>query len=132
LPPHCQLHGLGDFRISTAAAEIAGERFTNLLLGWIGIAPQQLMRHQHKPGRTKPALERARLDECALDDCEIAVGVQMLDCGDPLAIEQNRDIKTTGNRRLVDEHCAAAANALPTALAAPNSPNCCGKICARL
>ena len=57
------LHRFDDFRISGAAAEIAGEIVLDVVVARIGILLQQLMRHQHEARRAEAALERAAIDE---------------------------------------------------------------------
>src|SRR6202008_3484649 len=75
------------------------------------------MHHEHKARRAEAALERAAIDEGPLHDRQRAIGIERFDGGDALAVGPGRKIKAAGHRLVVDQHGAAAAQALAAAFA---------------
>src|SRR5436190_20601766 len=80
----------------------------------IGMLVQQLARHQDEPRRAEAALEAAAFDERFLHRVEPAA---ILDGRYLAALGERSQIQTAGHGTAVDEHRAAAAQALPAALA---------------
>src|SRR5580692_684331 len=118
--PRRQVHRFDDLRIGAAAAQIARQVVTDLVVAWVGMRGQQLRRHQHESGRAKAALECTRLDEGFLHRVQrVAIG-KALD-GDELgAVGEHGEVETARHRRAVDQHgAAAAAQPLAAAFARP-------------
>ena len=72
------LHGLDDFRIGTAATEIAGEIVADFTLVGIRMLLEELTGHQHEAGRAEAALEGATVDEGLLNRIERTARRKML------------------------------------------------------
>src|SRR6516164_4939799 len=111
-----RVHDLG---IGGAAAEIAREIVPDLILIRIGMCREQLRRHQHEARRAVSALERTGLDERLLHGIEIVrVRVrERLDRAHLGAVDERGQVEAAGDGRAVHQHGAAAAHALPAALA---------------
>ncbi len=106
-----------DFRIGGAAAEIAGEIVPDLVVVRIGMLLEQLARHQDEAGRAEAALGRAAFEEGLLHRDQLAVRGECSTVTTVLAVGEGREIETTRHRRAVDQHRAAAAQALRAAFA---------------
>src|SRR5580704_14914748 len=117
LPPRRDFHRLDNFRIGGAAAEIAREIMNDVVVARVGVFLQQLMHHEHKTRRAEAALERAAIDEGLLHDGERTIGIERFDRGHALAVDPGRKIKAARHRLVVDQHGAAAAQALAAAFA---------------
>src|SRR5580704_10127336 len=115
--PRRALHRRDDLRIGGAATEVAGEPVLDRVVVRIGMAVEQLLGHEDEPGRAEAALERALLDEGLLHRIEAAVRVERLDRRHLGAVREGGEIETARHRGAVDEHGAAAAQALAAALA---------------
>ena len=91
----------------------------DLILVRIGMRLEQLRRHQHEARRAVSALEGAGLDERLLHGIEIMrVRVrERLDRAHLGAVDERGQVEAAGDRRAVHQHGAAAAHALPAALA---------------
>src|SRR6516225_1379910 len=113
------LDRVDDLGIGGAAAEIAREIVPDLILVRVGMRFEQLRRHQHEAGRAVSALERTGLDEGFLHGIEIVrVRVrERLDRAHLGAVDERGQVEAAGDGRAVHQHGAAAAHALPTALA---------------
>src|SRR2546423_14671397 len=88
----------------------------DVVLRRVRILVEKLPRHQDEARRAEAALEGGALDECFLHRVELAralYGLYMC------ALGERREVQTARHRRAVDEHRAAAAEALPAALARP-------------
>ena len=98
-----------DVLVARAAADRAGDRHPDLVLGRVGVVVQQRPRgHQH-PGRAEPALERVALVEALLDRVQHAVDLERLDGADLVALA-HRGQRGAGLQRLaVHQHDAGAA-----------------------
>src|SRR5687768_15079163 len=112
-----ELYGGDDLGIAGAAAEIAGEVMADVVVARIGILAEKVARHQHEAGRAIAALHRAAFEESFLFRTERAIGGKVFDRDDFGAVEEGRQVEAAGNRAAVDEHRAAAAQALAAALA---------------
>src|SRR5215469_2766402 len=108
------LHRAHDLGIGGAATEIAREIVADLILARIGICREQLPRHQDKARRAKAALESAGLDEGLLHRIE---RLALLHGLDPRAVDERREIEAARHGFAVDQHGAAAAQALAAAFA---------------
>src|SRR5205807_652104 len=97
--------------------KIAGQIMPDRLLVGIGIFLEQLLGHQDETGSAEAALEGAGLDESLLHGTELPVAGEMLDRRHLGAIHEGREVETTRHRAAVDQHGAAAAQALAAALA---------------
>src|SRR5580704_10063617 len=117
LPPRRDFHRLDNFRIGGAAAEIAREIMNDVVVARVGMFLQQLMHHEHESRCAEAALERATVDERLLHDRQRAIGIERFDRGDALAVDPGREIKAARHRLVVDQHGAAAAQALAAAFA---------------
>src|SRR6516162_10128428 len=111
-----RVHDLG---IGGAAAKIAREIVPDLILIRVGMRREQLRRHQHEARRAVSALERAGLDEGFLHGIEIVrVRVrERLDRAHLSVVDERGQVEAAGDGRAVHQHGAAAAHALPAALA---------------
>src|SRR5580692_7314614 len=89
----------------------------DVVIARVRVLLQQLMHHEHKTRRAEAALERAAIDEGLLHDRQRAIGIERFDRGDALAVDPGREIKAAGHRLVVDQHGAAAAQALAAAFA---------------
>ena len=79
---------------------------------------EQLLRHQDEAGRAKAALEGAGLDEGLLHRIELVRrrrGASTVVTSAPST--KDREVEAAGHRLAVHQHGAAAAQALPAALA---------------
>src|SRR3954451_20776247 len=80
-----------DVLVARAAADAAGDRDADLLLGRVGVLVQQPARgHQHAR-RAEPALERVLLVEPLLDRVELAVALERLDRADLVPLGHRRE-----------------------------------------
>src|SRR5262249_59381200 len=86
--------------------------------GWGG-GMGRLLGKQRKPGGEMAAREGARLDEGLLHRTERlrARVSERLDSAHLAAVDEGGEIEAAGDGRAVDQHGAAAAHALPAALA---------------
>ena len=89
----------------------------DLVVVGIGMRFKQLPRHQHETRRAEAALRGAGFEEGLLDRRELAVLGEAFDGRDLLAVGERREIEAAGHRGAVDQHRAAAAQALRAALA---------------
>src|SRR5216117_4098826 len=80
----------------------------------LGVLLEQLARHEDEPRRAEAALHAAAFDERFLHHVESAAG---LDGRYFAALGERSEIQAAGHGAAVDEHRAAAAQALPAALA---------------
>src|SRR5215471_6378053 len=112
-------HCVDDLRIGGAAAEIAREIVPDLILVRIGMGIEQLRCHQQESRRAIAALEGARLDEGLLHRTErLRLRIrERLDGAHLGAVDEGGEVEAAGDGRAVDQHGAAAAHALPAALA---------------
>src|SRR5687768_9292935 len=86
----------------------------DVLVVRIGMLVQQLARHEDESGRAEAALEGAGLDERFLDRVELFI---VFDSRHLRAFDEAGDIKAARYRASVDQHGAAAAQALAAAFA---------------
>src|SRR5262249_26624234 len=106
-----------DLGIGGAATEIAGEIMPDLVVVGVGIAVEQLRRHQYEARGAVAALEGAGLDEGLLHRAQDIPAREMLDRPHLGAVDEGREIKAAGDGGAVDQHGAAAAHALAATLA---------------
>ena len=98
-----------DVLVPRAAADRAGDRRADLLLGRIGVLVEQRARgHQHA-GRAEAALQRVQLVEALLDRVELAVDLERLDRADLVALAHRRQDRAGLDRLAVHLHDAGAA-----------------------
>src|SRR5580704_2546674 len=114
-----ELHGLDDFRIGGAAAEVAGQIVADGVVVRVGMVGDELARHQDEAGRAEAALEGAAFDEGLLDRVEGAAGIQMLDGHHLGAVRKRSKKQAARHRDAIDQDGAAAAQALGAALTRP-------------
>src|SRR6266567_3327256 len=112
-----KLHRLDDFRIGATAAQIAGEVMTDLVLVRVRVFGEELARHQHEARRAKAALGGSAFEKGLLHGAQFSARRQMLDRHDLGAVGEDRKEETPRHRLAVDQHRAAAAQALGAALA---------------
>src|SRR5262249_20421468 len=112
-------HRVDDLGIGGAAAEIAREIVPDLIVVRIGMGIEQLRCHQQESRRAIAALEGARLDEGLLHRTErLRLRIrQRFDRAHLDAVDEGGEVEATGDGRAVHQHGAAAAHALPAALA---------------
>src|SRR5215470_14370258 len=113
----CEFHGFDNLRIGGAATEIAGEIVPDLVVVRVRMLLEQLACHQHEAWRAEPALGRARFQERLLHGAERPVRRQLLHGGHTLAVRERREVEAAGHSSVVNQHRAAAAQALRAALA---------------
>src|SRR5262249_11100378 len=89
----------------------------DLVVVGIGMAVEQLRRHQQETGRAVAALEGAGLDEGLLLGTERRAVRQRLHGPHLGAVDEGREVEAAGDRVAVHQHGAAAAHALAAALA---------------
>src|SRR5919202_4503017 len=106
-----------DFGICSAAAEVAGQVMFDVVVGRMRVLLEQLAGHEHKAGCAEPALERGRGDESLLHRIEPLAIRETLDRAYVAAIGEARQVQAAGDGHTVDEHRAAATQALPAAFA---------------
>src|SRR5688572_26190384 len=109
------LHGLDDLRIRRAAAEIARQVVPDLIVGGFRRLLEQFLRHQHESGRTEAALESAVRHERFLHRMKAVLPGQPFDRIHFSTVDEGGEIQATRYRRAVDDHRAAAAQALAAA-----------------
>src|SRR5262245_37538826 len=85
------LHGLDDVLIPGAAADLAGDRGTDVLLRRARVLGEQRHRRQHHPRRAEAALKAVLRAEGLLDRVQRAALHQSLDRGDPAAVGLDRE-----------------------------------------
>src|SRR5262245_6750276 len=108
-----------DLGIRGAAAEVAGEVVPDLILVRVGMRIEQLRCHQQEARRAIAALEGAGLDEGFLYRMKrlrarISERLHRAHLG---AIDEGGQVEAAGDGCPVHQHGAAAAHALPAALA---------------
>src|SRR2546428_7946650 len=87
----------------------------------LGVLLEQLARHQDEPRRAEAALQAAAFNERFLHRVEPAA---ILDGRYFAAFGERGEIQTAGHGASVDEYRAAAAQALPAALARAEEAEC--------
>src|SRR3989449_4997166 len=87
----------------------------------LGVVLEQLAGHQDKAGRAEAALQAAAFDERFLHRVEAAAS---LDGRYFAALGERSEIQAAGHGAAVDEHRAAAAEALPAAFARAEEAEC--------
>src|ERR1017187_1642809 len=113
----CEFHRTDDFRICRAAAQVAGQIMTYLVVTGIGVFIQQLLHHHDEAGRAEAALEGARLDKGFLNRIEFLARCQSFDGFHPSAVGQHCKKKAAGHGLSVHIDGAATAKSLPAAFA---------------
>ncbi len=103
------LDGLDDVDVAGAAAEVAGDRLANLVVGRIGIAFEEGDGGHHHAGRAEAALQAMLLEEALLHRMQDAALLQPLDGADLRAIGLNGEHRAGLGRDAVHEHRAGAA-----------------------
>src|SRR5215831_8151056 len=88
----------------------------DVVLAGIGMAFQELVRHQHESRCAEAALERTRLYESLLHRRQSGL-IEMLDGRDLRPVRAHREIETARNRDIIHQHCAAAAQTLAAGFA---------------
>src|SRR3954451_3970825 len=78
--------GRDDVLVARAAADAAGDRGADLLLGGVRVGVQQRPRGHDHPGGAEAALERMLLVEALLDRVEHAIDLERLDRADLVAL----------------------------------------------
>src|SRR5215472_10669668 len=112
-----RLHRLDDFRVSTAAAQIARKIVADAIVIRVRMLVEQLLHHQHEAGRAEAALERAFFDESLLDRVKDVVAVKVLDRFHRGTVRKGSQEEASGNCAAVDNQSAASAQPLAAALA---------------
>src|SRR6266545_1383491 len=79
LDPGGVLDGLHDVHVAGTSAQVAGDGPSNILVGWVGVALEEGLAHQHHPGSAEAALEAVLLLERNLDRIELTVRHESLD-----------------------------------------------------
>ena len=98
-----------DVLVAGAAADRAGDRGADLLLGRVRVLVEQRARgHQH-PRRAEAALQRVQLVEALLDRVELAVDLERLDGADLVPLAHHRERRARLDRLAVHQHDAGAA-----------------------
>src|SRR5207244_9692102 len=119
--PRRELHGLDDLRVGRAAAQVARKIVPDAVVVGLGVLLEQLARHQDEPRRAEAALQAAAFDERSLHRVEPAA---ILDGRHFAAFGERREIQAAGHGAAVDEHRAAATEALPAAFARAEEAEC--------
>src|SRR5947207_10399444 len=104
-----ELHCLDELWISAAAAQIARQIVSDLVIGRLGVLVEQLLRHHYETGRAEAALESACFNERFLHWVELAVLREMLHGGHLRAVGEGRQIETARHGVTVHQDRAAAA-----------------------
>ena len=107
------MHGFDDLAVTGAAADIAGDRFHDVLARRLDRLLQQRMRGQDHAGGAVAALQAMGFAERILDHAEFARRRrQALDGGDLVAVGLHREHQAGPHRLAVDQHGAGAADAV--------------------
>ena len=101
-----------DARVRAAAADVAIHHALDVLVGRVGVVPQQADRRHHHARRAVAALERLGFEESFLHRMQaLALGNRLNGC-DPLARNGAQACYAGPRRLIVDEDGAGAAIAL--------------------
>src|SRR5207245_11704008 len=105
----CVLNRLHDVDVAGAAAEISGDRPSDVgLTGRGAFLQQRVAGHQHA-GRTESALQSVLLKEAFLDWIELAIFLQSFDSHDLTAVGLNGERRTRLYGLAVEQDGARAA-----------------------
>src|SRR5947209_13407537 len=74
-----QQDAVDDALVARAPADVAGQRFADLLLAGVGMAAEERGGLHDEPGRTEPALEAVRIPHRLLQRAQLTVRGQALD-----------------------------------------------------
>ncbi len=110
-----RLNGADDLVVAGAAAEIAGELETDLVLAGIGVLVEQgLSRHQ-KARRANAALERGPFEEALLERVQVPWLGEAFDRLDPCSLGFNRQDNAAIDRDAAEHDRTGAAVAVVAA-----------------
>src|SRR5207302_2364247 len=118
-----ELDGVEDLRVAGAAAEVAGQRLSDLLSRRPGIIGEERSRGQQEARGAVAALGRAELGEGLLERVEPAGAGQALDRRDRATLELDRQRQAGEHRPAVDKDRARAALAELTAVLRAREPH---------
>src|SRR5215212_1344737 len=107
-----QLHSVEDLRVARAAAEVAGQRLSDLVLARARASRQQVDGCDDEARRAEAALNRAGLGEGRLNRVQLAVFAQALHGHELMAVSLGRDDEAGADELAVEEHRARPALAL--------------------
>jgi hypothetical protein len=101
---------LEDLVVAGAPAEIAGERFGDLIPRRLRVLVEQVLCGQEESGRAVTALRSAQIGERVLERMEVSVAAgHPFDRGDLASVARRGDDEARENRLPVEEHGARAA-----------------------
>src|SRR3989440_2617338 len=102
-------HGFDDVLVAGAAAQVAGQRPADVLLGGVGVLLEQRLGRHHHARRAEPALQPVLLPEAFLQRVQLAGGGQALDGADLVPVGLDSQHRAGLDRAPVDQHGAGAA-----------------------
>src|SRR2546428_694327 len=114
--------GLHDVHVTGAAAEIPGDRLTDLLLRRRGVRGEEADRGHHHSRGAEPALQAVLLVEALLDRMELPILLESLDRGDARLIHLHREEGAGLHRAAVEQDGACAAACGVAADVGPGHP----------
>src|SRR5438445_416530 len=111
-PGRCAIDRFKNLAVPRTAADVARERFADLLLARLGIAFEQCVRRDDEAGRAKPTLDRARFNECALHWMQPLVVGERFDSLDAPFRGRGAEHETCAHEVAIHDHRAGTALAL--------------------
>ena len=112
-----------DALVAGAAAEVAGQRDADLVVGRVRVVAQERGRRHDEAGRAEPALQAVVVAERRLDRRQRAVGAaEALDGGDLGAVGLHGEHQARAHGLAVEQHGAGAADAVLAAEVGAGEP----------
>src|SRR3954454_21087563 len=87
----CPAGGGDDVLVARTAADAAGDRGADLVVGGVGVLVQQRPDRQHHARRAEAALKRMQLVEALLDRVQLTVAGEPFDGADLVAVAHDRE-----------------------------------------
>jgi hypothetical protein len=106
---HSLFHRLKNLEVASTAAQVARERYTDLIAIGMWIVIQQSFRGDQDRGRAVPALRRSEIGECILERMKVSVRSEPLDREHILAVALKPKHKARKHGLPIQKHCARAA-----------------------
>src|SRR5215831_15471718 len=122
--PSCRRrpHRIEDLLVTGAAAKVARERLSNVVLRGLRLPAQKIDGGHHEARRTEAALDRSCLHECFLNRVGHSIAAEALDGHDLVAIRLRTQHEARTDEQVVQEDGARATLALLAGVLGPGQP----------